>query len=267
MTISKEEEFQILCDIGLSLYDTASELGLNEAHCVWAGNYAHKVLKCLGIPHKVVPVGTVVFNQQGWEEAGKTANELSPSAWNGSASRYSADRGGWSGHLVIETPNHFFDPNSGQFVREQHGILFPPFIVIPKTHLLSWNDTPTEPKGLTAPTRLWRESMRKMFDTTRDPKFDADKAFDSWCYFGVEHEDSGTLSVYSFFRDPTNLKYREGRDWHRNWNELGCGEATKRIQERRREANLMKKGLTEVKELRRTKPTVAVVDNVLHPPV
>lgn len=269
MTISKEEEQQVLCDIGHSVYEIASELGLETAHCVWAGNFAHKILKCLGIQHKVTPVGTVVFNEQGWKEAGKKANEMSPNAWNVSASRFSRDLGGWSGHLIVETPNHFFDPNAGQFVREQHNILLPPFIVIPKTELLSWNDTPTAPKGLTATTDFWRETAQEMFNQGehRYEGFDAETAHNSYRYFGVEHEDSGTLSVYTYFRDLTNLGYREGRDWHRNWNQLDCARAMKRIQERRREANLVRKGLTEVKELRRTKVTEPILDTVLHPPV
>jgi hypothetical protein len=269
--MNKEEEFHVLCELGHALYETASELGLTHAHCIWAGNFVHKVLKCLRIPHKVVPVGTVIFNEQGWKEAGIAASEMSNEAWNVSVSRYSGDRGGWSGHLIVETPNFFFDPNSTQFIRPEHDILLPPFIVIPNSELLSWQDTPTAPKGLTAPTPLWRETVKQMFETTEEQTagFEAKRAYGSYRYFGVEH-DSGTLTVYSFFRDPSNLAYRDSTDWHRNWNQLGCGRAMTRIQERRRQANLAKRHATEIKEphsVKAQKVRGETLDIMLHPPV
>lgn len=279
--MNKEEEFQVLTELGIAIYETASEQGLASAHCIWAGNFAHKVLKCLRIQHKVVPVGAVIFNEQGWKEAGKTVSEMSPNAWNVSASRFSPNLGGWSGHLVIETPNFFFDPNSAQFVREERNILFPPFLVVPNTELISWRDTPTTPEGftLTPPTDLWRETQQQLFEMAERQSvgFEASRAFGSYRYFPVCHYDSGTMSVYSFFRDPSNLAYQDARDWHRNWKQLGCGQAMTRIQERRREMNREARQVAQVKEVRPVRRVKAegasvrvegaMLDTVLHPPV
>jgi len=237
-----EEEEQILNELGIAIYETASVIGLASNHCIWAGNFAHKVLKCLDIPHKVRPVGTIVFNKEGWEQAGNSADKMSAGAWNVTASRFSPDLGGWSGHLVIETDNFFFDPNSSQFVREDRNILLPPFITIDRNELLSPRDTtayPCEGFSFTTATDLWKKTLRSMFEQTelKSPDFDANRAYGSYRYFPLYHYDSKTLSMYSYFLDTTNLVYRDSPDWHKNWKQLGCGRVMTRIQERRREMN------------------------------
>lgn len=198
MQLDKTEQ-QILEELSRSWIQSRSKLTSTINACILAGNYAHRILDRLGVPHRVRPIGVTVFNQKGWELFGVPAEELPDDAWSVHCSSRSAHilENGWSGHLVIETENFFLDLTAEAFARPSNNInIFGPLLV-PRSQIAELpNGTPVH--------QLGRTEHAYIFDLLG--------------------------GFYTFYYEDWNRVYEKAPDWRVSWAELGCAEAVRGIQ-------------------------------------
>jgi hypothetical protein len=100
--------------------------------CVLAGRVASVVLNRIGISTAVYHTDTVAMNELWYElfvVKGLAQALLPPEAWCVGAvtgevkGTHRNMVGGFSGHLIVTTPNYFVDLSAGQFDRPSHGIV------------------------------------------------------------------------------------------------------------------------------------------------
>lgn len=198
MKTAKTEQ-QILESIVDGWLKSREELTSIINACILAGNYAHRILDKLEVPHRVRPIGATVFNQKGWQMFGTPANQLPDDAWSVHCSSRSEHilLNGWSGHLIIETENFFLDLTAEAFSRPNHEIsIFGPLLV-PKSQIKELpSGTPVHELGRT------------------------DDAY----IFGLLD------GVYTFYYEDWNQIYKKARDWSVTWAQLGCGRVIEAIQ-------------------------------------
>jgi hypothetical protein len=146
---------------------------------------------------------------------GTKAEHLPDDAWNVSVTRFSEDRGGWSGHLLVETDHFILDLTSEQFARPEKNINVPSNLIVPLSDL-----------------KLFPSSDFSVFQERDSSRSRA------VAYYAQGHElrvlefDWGVLT---YFSDPTNLSYKTKHGWFRSWRELGCGVAIQNLNHRRKE--------------------------------
>jgi hypothetical protein len=198
MKLHKTEQ-QILEHLAESWVKSRSELTSIPNACILAGNFTHRILEQLEVPHQVRAIGATIFNQKGWELFGTPNDELPDDAWSVHCSSRSAHimENGWSGHLIVETENFFIDLTAEAFARPAHHInIFGPLIV-PSSQIKELpHGTPVHQLGRT------------------------------------EHAYSFDLlgGIYTFYYEDWNRVYEKAPDWRVSWGELGCGRVVEAIQ-------------------------------------
>lgn len=185
-----KNELDVLNEVGKYWVSFRKKGNIRQNSCILGCNFARLILGRMGIKHEVLPVGTTVFNQRGWELFGIPAKQLPADAWQVHCS--SASTGdGFGGHVVIQTENYFFDPTAGAFARPEKGMLFGETLIVPLSSMEVY-----EKSSQPHPIHL----------AFRTNKF--------WTF----PVGSG---LYSYYFEKWNTIYRKSPDWQISPRELG----------------------------------------------
>lgn len=184
------EELKVLEEVSKQWVSWAKNNSIRRNSCILGCNFAHQMLIRLDVDHEVLPVGTTVFNRRGWELFGIPANRLPDDAWQVNCSSHSLGPG-FSGHVIIQTKNYFFDPTAVQFSRPQHDILIEETLIVPLSEM------EVHQRG-SAP-----HAIHLLYRT------------DEFRTFPI---GSG---LYSYFLEKWNTVYRRAPDWKISPKELG----------------------------------------------
>lgn len=185
-----KEEVEILEEVSKQWVLWAKDNNIRQNSCILGCNFAHQLLIRLGVDHEVLPVGTTVFNRRGWELFGVPANRLPDDAWQVHCSTRSLGPG-FSGHVVIQTKNYFFDPTAVQFSRPEHNIFVGKTLIVPLSEMkVHQRGSKPHPIHL-----LYRTDEFRTFPI-----------------------GSG---LYSYFFEKWNTVYRRSPDWKISPRELG----------------------------------------------
>lgn len=188
-----QTELKILEEVSKQWVLWGKNNNIRENSCILGNNFAHQILMRLDIDHEVLPVGTTVFNRRGWELFGIPVSRLPDDAWQVNCSSYS-EGFGFSGHIVIQTKNYFFDLTASQFSRPEHNIFVGKTLIVP---------------------------LSEMKVHRRDPKPHPIHLLYKTTEFRTFPIGSG---LYSYFLEKWNTVYRRAPDWKISPNELGIPE-------------------------------------------
>jgi hypothetical protein len=196
--MNQELEYTILCEIQKHWENYKKTNNIVDNSCILAGNFAHKILTSLDVPHAVVPIGVTVFNKDGYEYFGNSASELPDSAWSVHCSTRSTGSG-FSGHLVIETENYLLDLTAVAFERKQHNIVVGESLIVP------------------------HEKM-EVYVRDSNPSI-INNMFGAY----VAYEFKLTDGIYTYYEEEWNKVYTKSADWKATYRELGIAKVVESI--------------------------------------
>jgi hypothetical protein len=191
-------EYKILSETQKYWQNYKTKNNIDDNSCILAVNFAHKILSALDVPHVIVPIGTTVFNKDGYDHFGESASELPDSAWSVHCSTRSTGSG-FSGHLVIETENYLLDLTALQFERKKHNIVVGESLIVPhgEMEVFVRDSNPC--------------SINKLFGAH------------------VVYKFSLSEGIYTYFEEEWNKVYTKSADWKVTYRELGIGKVLESI--------------------------------------
>lgn len=185
-----QEELKVLEEVSKQWVSWRRKNKIRDNSCILGCNFAHQMLIRLGVEHRVLPVGTTVFNRKGWEMFGIPANRLPDDAWTVHCSSQTTGSG-FGGHTVIHTENYFLDLTALQFSRPDHEIFVGETLLVPLKKMQVF-ERGSEP-----------HAIHLAFRTNR---------------FWTFPIGSG---LYSYYLEEWNTIYRKSPDWNISAKELG----------------------------------------------
>ena len=193
-------EYKILCETQKHWQNYKTKNNIDDNSCILAVNFAHKILSALDVPHVIVPIGTTVFNKDGYDHFGKPASELPDSAWSVHCSTRSTGSG-FSGHLVIETENYLLDLTALQFERKNHNIVIGESLIVPHGDMEVFvrDSNPC--------------SINKLFGAH------------------VVYKFSLSEGIYTYYEEEWNKVYTKSADWKATYRELGIAKVVESIKQ------------------------------------
>ena len=193
-------EYKILSETQKYWQNYKTKNNIDDNSCILAVNFAHKILSALDVPHVIVPIGTTVFNKDGYDHFGKPASELPDSAWSVHCSTRSTGSG-FSGHLVIETENYLLDLTAIQFERKNHNIVIGESLIVPHGDMEVFvrDSNPC--------------SINKLFGAH------------------VVYKFSLSEGIYTYYEEEWNKVYTKSADWKATYRELGIAKVVESIKQ------------------------------------
>ena len=193
-------EYKILSETQKYWQKYKTKNNIDDNSCILAVNFAHKILSALDVPHVIVPIGTTVFNKDGYDHFGKPASELPDSAWSVHCSTRSTGSG-FSGHLVIETENYLLDLTAIQFERKNHNIVIGESLIVPHGDMEVFvrDSNPC--------------SINKLFGAH------------------VVYKFSLSEGIYTYYEEEWNKVYTKSADWKATYRELGIAKVVESIKQ------------------------------------